>query len=134
MTASLTPPPCPRYFANQLFLQTVGPVCSRLSGFPPLGGLRLVLPGKLHPEERSLAWGALHRHRASQARDDLMDDPEPQPEAAVVLMRHGALEALEDAVAVLLPDADALIHHLQGGVGGLLAHAELHGGSGAVLE
>src|SRR4051812_41384156 len=116
MTASLTPPPCPRSFVNQLFLETVGLGCSRLGGFPELGRLRLASPGELHPEDRPLARGALHHHRASQAGDDLVDDPEPQPEAAVVLMGHGSLEPLEDAVAVLFPDADALITHLEGGV------------------
>ena len=48
--------------------------------------------------------------------------------------RHGALEALEDALGVLRRDADALVAHLEPGVGAVAVDGDLDALAGAVLH
>src|SRR5581483_6075797 len=62
-----------------------------------------------HGERRALARRARERDRAAHGVDDLLRDPEPEPEAAVVARGDGALEAAEEAGLVLRRDPDAVV-------------------------
>jgi hypothetical protein len=52
---------------------------------------------------------ALHRDAAAVRLDDLADDPQPEPEAAVVLDRCRSLEPLEDPRLVAGGNADPVV-------------------------
>src|SRR5262249_44086152 len=66
-------------------------------------------PRKPHREGRPAIGLALRRDLTAHRLDDLTDDPEAQPEAAVVTRRDGPLEAIEDAREILAGDADAAV-------------------------
>src|SRR5689334_24949660 len=67
--------------------------------------------GELHRKGAPLAGGADHRNPPSVRLDDLPADPEAQAEAAELLARDGALEALEDPGLVGRLDPDAVVAH-----------------------
>ena len=63
---------------------------------------RLVrVQGQLDRERRSVAGRALDRDRSAERVDDLLDDPQPQADAAVVAAGRGPLEAAEDALVIV---------------------------------
>jgi hypothetical protein len=57
----------------------------------------------------SIARRALDRDRSPERVDDLLDDPQAQANAAVVTAGRGPLEAAEDALVIVLRDAQPAI-------------------------
>src|SRR5947209_670087 len=69
--------------------------------------------GQRNNENRSLAGHALDHDRAAHRYDELVGQPQPDAEPAVIAVRYGALEPFEDAGAVRFGNADAVIAHGQ---------------------
>src|SRR5436190_7099135 len=64
---------------------------------------------QVQPERRALAHLRLERHGAAVALHDLLDDVQAEAGAADAAGVAAALEAAEQARAVLLGDADAVV-------------------------
>src|SRR5688500_9183588 len=80
-----------------------------------------------HCETGPLAESALHVDPATGRLDNLPRDPQPEAEPAVMALRHGPLEPLEDASVVTLFDADPVVAHLEHGVAGLPTQQNVDG-------
>src|SRR5581483_9518476 len=93
-----------------------------------------LLAWKLERESGALPLRALDGHAPAHRVGQLLDDPQAEPEPAVVLRRHRAPEPLEDALLVLRRDADAVIAHGERGQPVVRRGAELARFAGAILH
>src|SRR5687767_1595455 len=68
-------------------------------------------PGQLDGEVGAFPWRAGDPDRPSERRHDPLHDPQPEPEAPLLLRDGHPFEALEDATLVLARDPDAVVAH-----------------------
>ena len=79
---------------------------------PAVGGNQAVMEvedSSAEPEMEAI----IGRVELGMGFDELAGDPQPQTESAEVLLRNGALEAIEDASLVGLFDADSTVAHAE---------------------
>src|SRR4051794_34460476 len=68
---------------------------------------------EIDPERGSFADVALDTDVAAVSADDLLGDPQAEPDAADAFCGPRALEAIEDALAVLEGDARSAVAHAE---------------------
>src|SRR4051812_39588358 len=88
----------------------------------------------MHDEGSSLAERALHADGAAVDLEDLLDDIEPEPEAAHFACGGRPLEALEDARLILRRDPVPVVADPELRAAAVGAQRDLHGTTAAVAR
>src|SRR5206468_7699100 len=92
------------------------------------------LLGQVDRESRATFRLAGDLNAAAVSRHDLARQPQTQAKPTEVLLGDGPLEALEDALLVVIRDADPLVAHGHPAAVPAILDRDVHGAPGAVFD